>query len=647
MNDAAWNDHGLEANRRYLCAELARIRALLGRAAGGDGAEAEDTIEQAGRESDAARARLEVEAPVDLAAAVFGLTAFERDVLLLAAGYELDAGIGAACAGAAGRRGQVPPSFSTALAALPGAHWSALLPERPLRRWRLIELDPGQPLTQADLRIDERILHFIAGINVMDARLVSALRPLAPPSLVAPSQRRVATALVERLGARGPWPVVQLVGDDADGREDVAALVAAQLGWSAYVVSGEEIPTGAAERAAFATLWTREAALLDAVLLIEAGAADAQVPVDELAGAIGGPLFVGLRDPRPLRRASLVETVHAPQWAEQRELWRRAIGGSAADSPGTVERLSSPLRLSARAIERLAPAIREGREPVAVMRGDVRARAGAALGQLAARVESVATWEDLVVPDATRALLREVADHVRHRGTVYDQWGFAARATRGLGIAALFAGPSGTGKTLAAEVLANELGLDLYRIDLATVVSKYIGETEKNLRRVFEAAEDTGAILLFDEADALFGKRSEVKDSHDRYANIEVSYLLQRMEAYSGLAILSTNAKAALDRAFQRRLRFVVPFPFPDARQRSDIWRRAFPVSTPTADLDYERLGRLDIAGGTIANVALRAAFRAARTATPVGMDDVAAAARDEYGKLDRAWTGAELGGRA
>ena len=166
---------------------------------------------------------------------------------------------------------------------------------------------------------------------------------------------------------------------------------------------------------------------------------------------------------------------------------------------------------------------------------------------------------------------------------MHDRWGFAAKNTRGLGITALFAGESGTGKTMAAEVLANELHLDLYRIDLSAVVSKYIGETEKNLRRVFDAAEDSGAILLFDEADALFGKRSEVKDSHDRYANIEVSYLLQRMEAYRGLAILTTNLKAALDSAFQRRLRFVVHFPFPDAGEREAIWRRVFPAAAPVA----------------------------------------------------------------
>ena len=174
--------------------------------------------------------------------------------------------------------------------------------------------------------------------------------------------------------------------------------------------------------------------------------------------------------------------------------------------------------------------------------------------------------------------------------TVYENWGFSARGRRGLGLSALFAGPSGTGKTLAAEVLASELHLDLYRIDLSAVVSKYIGETEKNLRQVFDAAECGGCLLLFDEADALFGKRAEVKDSHDRYANIEVGYLLQRMESFQGLAVLTTNMKSSLDKSFQRRLRFTVDFPFPDIAQRQQIWERVFPAQTPTRDLDPARL---------------------------------------------------------
>jgi vesicle-fusing ATPase len=212
---------------------------------------------------------------------------------------------------------------------------------------------------------------------------------------------------------------------------------------------------------------------------------------------------------------------------------------------------------------------------------------------------------------------------------------------------ALFAGPSGTGKTMAAEVLANELQLDLYRIDLSQVVSKYIGETEKNLNRIFGAAEANGAILLFDEADALFGKRSEVKDSHDRYANVEISYLLQRMEAYRGPAILTTNFRSSLDLAFLRRLRFVVEFPFPDAKQRAAIWERIFPQQTPLSEVDSDRLARLALAGGAIRTIAINAAYSAAEEGTAVAQRHILAAARREYAKLDKPITAAEFGGRS
>jgi vesicle-fusing ATPase len=212
-------------------------------------------------------------------------------------------------------------------------------------------------------------------------------------------------------------------------------------------------------------------------------------------------------------------------------------------------------------------------------------------------------------------------------------------------VTALFAGESGTGKTFAAEVLAGDLGLDLYRIDLAGTVSKYIGETEKNLRRVFDAAEASGAVLLFDEADALFGKRGEVKDGHDRYANLEVAYLLQRMESYRGLAVLTTNLRSNLDRAFLRRLRFVVQFPFPDAPQRAEIWRRVFPAATPVDGLDPDALARLTVSGGSIHTIALAAAFAAAEDGTPVAPAHVLRAARFEYAKTDRALTDSELEG--
>ncbi|HKG15259.1 MAG TPA: ATP-binding protein, partial [Pyrinomonadaceae bacterium] len=258
------------------------------------------------------------------------------------------------------------------------------------------------------------------------------------------------------------------------------------------------------------------------------------------------------------------------------------------------------------------------------------------LDALAQRLDPVATWDDIVLPPAEISLLHQIAAQIGQRSIVYDEWGFRKKMNRGLGISALFTGQSGTGKTMAAEVIANELRLNLYRIDLSAVVSKYIGETEKNLRRLFDAAEDGGMILFFDEADAIFGKRSEVKDSHDRYANIEINYLLQRMEAFGGLAILATNMKSALDAAFMRRLRFVVNFPVPTAAERRLIWEKAFPEEVPTEELDFDRLSRLNLTGGNIHSIVLNASFLAAGAGTHVTMPVVLEAARTELRKLER-----------
>ncbi|MGH2930429.1 MAG: ATP-binding protein, partial [Solirubrobacteraceae bacterium] len=265
-----------------------------------------------------------------------------------------------------------------------------------------------------------------------------------------------------------------------------------------------------------------------------------------------------------------------------------------------------------------------------------RLRARSRATGLATVIEPRRNWDDLVLPERLLQQLQELSMQVAQRPVVYEHWGFGERLGRARGITALFAGPSGTGKTMAAEVLAGALGVDLQRIDLAGVVDKYIGETEKHLRTIFDAAERSGALLFFDEADALFGKRSDVRDSHDRYANIEVDYLLQRMEDYPGLAVLATNRKASLDAAFTRRLRFVMDFPFPDIVARRRIWQGALPAGAPVKDLDLDVIARLELSGGSITTVAVNAAFAAAAAGSPVGMAQVAHAARDELIKLER-----------
>ena len=267
------------------------------------------------------------------------------------------------------------------------------------------------------------------------------------------------------------------------------------------------------------------------------------------------------------------------------------------------------------------------------------------LGASARKIAPQHGWGDIVLPPDGLAQLGEVCAQVRHRRKVYGEWGFDAKVSLSKGLCVLFYGPSGTGKTLAVEVIANELELEAYKIDLSTVVSKYIGETEKNLSAIFQEAETSNAILFFDEADALFGKRSEVKDAHDRYANIEINYLLQRMEEFEGMVVLATNLRKNIDEAFFRRMHFAVEFPFPDEQRRYRIWRQHFPEAVTVAeDVDFNFLAsRLDLAGGSIRNVVLNAAFLAAANSGVIGMKHLIHAARREYEKLGRLCTEAEF----
>jgi hypothetical protein len=478
-----------------------------------------------------------------------------------------------------------------------------------------------------------------------------------------PSQRAPAAQIAALWSAWAPGterPVVQLCGDERAAKRAVAAAACEAVGLRLSIIPVGLLPTGPDELDELLTLWEREAALEARALLLDGdetpGPDGEHAPAQAVAWLVEravAPLLVACRErQRAAARTTVVLDVGKPSPGEQRAVWQHALGPAGQTLNGHVDQLVSQFNLSAPAIrdastmalgltapEQEAPASDLERELWEACRRQARPR----LDDLAQRILPAAAWDDLVLPQAQRQILWEIAVHVRQRANVYERWGFAAHGSRGLGISALFAGASGTGKTMAAEVLATELRLDLYRVDLSATVSKYIGETEKNLRRIFDAAEEGGTILLFDEADALFGKRSEVKDSHDRYANIEVGYLLQRMEAYRGLAILTTNLRAALDSAFLRRLRFIVQFPFPDAAQRAEIWRRVFPAATPTDGLDAGALAQLNVAGGNIRNIALGAAFLAAEAGQPVRMAHLLHAARDEYAKLEKSLTGAEV----
>jgi ATPase family associated with various cellular activities (AAA) len=587
----------------------------------------------------------------------FDLTPFERDLLLIAAGVELSASLARLCAEAQGSAQLTFLTFSLGLAALPDAHWSALSPARPLRRWRLIEVSNGESLTQSRLRIDERVLHYLNGVFYLDDRLQGLVEPFLQQRELPPTHRDLAQRMVDAWSrAAGNNLVIQLGGEEPD-KVAISAAGCAALGLQLHVMRAIDIPPAVAEREALARLWEREAILTNSALLLDCedfGGPERLRVILPFIETVQSWLIIAGREPlRIQKRPTLRLDANKLSSEEQSSLWQERLGSLVPELNGQLGELVSQFSLSPQAIQDACLELEINstslhRDPSALFNSlweTCRMQARTGLDDLAQRIKPAATWDELVLPEQQRQVLREMAAQVKQRTKVYETWEFAVRGANGLGISALFAGVSGTGKTMAAEVLANELRLDLYRVDLSQVVSKYIGETEKNLRRVFEAAEVGGAILLFDEADALFGKRSDVKDSHDRYANIEVSYLLQRMETYRGLAILTTNLRSAIDDAFLRRIRFVVQFPFPDVLQRMEIWRRMFPEKLPTADIDPARLAQLNIPGGNIRNVALNAAFLAADAGEAVQMKHLLRAAQGEYGKLEKTLTSSEVVG--
>ena len=585
-----------------------------------------------------------------------GMSSFEQNVLLLCVAMELETRTAELCSLAQDNPARPYPTFALAFALFDDPVWEALSPERPLRYYRLLEINQtgSLPLTMSALRADERIVNYVKGLNYLDDRLAHLVTPVLPahiPADIPESQNRAVQTVLRTVSPRSRplmAPTIRLDGPDASSKRLVAASAAAALGLHAHRFNAELLPADAGEFESLVRLWQRETMLLPLALYIEADAEKAAASVSlasRFAARAGGLTFVDVGNAATPFEAAVTIEVGKPTPSEQRAAWARSLGSDAADLPPL---LAGQFNLNIADIEDVAArglrSDEEGTQPLGqrLWRACLeKTRPG--LDSLAEHIDAKARWSDIVLPTTESALLRQIAAQLATRVKVYDDWGFRARMNRGLGITALFAGDSGTGKTMAAEVLANALQLHLYRIDLSAVVSKYIGETEKNLRRVFDAAENGGAILFFDEADALFGKRSEVKDSHDRYANIEINYLLQRMEGYRGLAILATNMKSALDQAFMRRLRFIVNFPFPGLPERKAIWEKAFPTGVPCHGLDYDRLARFNIAGGSIHSIALNSAFLAAQAGTPVTMQCVFDAARTELRKLDRPINDAEL----
>lgn len=552
-------------------------------------------------------------------------------------------------------------------------------PSAPLVAGGLLEVtDPERPLLSRTLRVPDRITAHLLGDDEPDGRLRGLVRVPAPDSTRddrvhddstgdddRPEVHRIAAALATGSG------LVHLLdrGGDPSGLA-VEALTAA--GRRPLVVDIAALAAAGDRAAELVRTLAAEARLAHGGVVL--GPLETLAPerpegarlLASLCTAMSGTPLIAYGkknwDPLWTRDSPVPVAVLPPGPAGAARRWRQALAEAArsvglpdaqasADDDRLIEATASyrldsdQLRKAATVATRLAA---QEQRPVHPddLRTAVRAQNGAGLERLARRIEPAVGWDDLVLPPATRTQLTELALRARHREQVLGQWGMRPGGGRGRGVIALFAGESGTGKTMSAEVVARELGMELYVVDLSTVVDKYIGETEKNLERIFVEASDVNGILLFDEADAIFGKRSQVKDAHDKHANVESAYLLQRMESFDGIAVLTTNLRANLDEAFTRRLDVIAEFPIPDAEQRLALWDRCLGTSIPrdpALDLEF-CAARFELAGGSIRACAVTAAYLAAESRAPLTMDQLVTAVIQEYRKLGRLVLESEFG---
>lgn len=590
----------------------------------------------------------------------FALDAFEAQVLLLALGAEALPEIGALCERCHGRDGWNFATFRLALSLFPGGDWRALTPIGPLRRWDLIGLEDGPNLLDGRVTLKEFTLHWLCGVPCRLRPLSDVMEALPPhddpdlPASHAAIAERIALAvdIAERRGM--PAPRIQFCCPEPADAAAIARAAGSRLGRSLDRLLPEAALSRSPDRAIVIRMIQREQKLAHGLLLLELAdqdlAGDRMADLASFLAEVPAPVIVCT----PARL--LMPGVHwmtckvdPPTRQEQAALWRGLLGEEAeaqADMLSRFDMRRAAIETAFRDADVARRAAGDERRPASLRAhlGEAcRAQMRGALDRFALRLETRASLEDLVLPPAQSNQLQAIATDMKNQSKALELWESGGASKRGLGMCALFTGPSGSGKTTAAEALARMLDLDLYRIDLSAVVSKYIGETEKQLDRLFDAAEGGASLLLFDESDALFGKRTEVRDSHDRYANQEISFLLQKLETYKGLAVLTSNRPDALDGAFLRRFRYVVEFPLPGLNEREEIWRRVFGKAVPTLALDPVKLARLALTGGHIRNIALQALFLATAEGGAVTMDLIYRAARQEYRKLHRSPTDDEI----
>jgi hypothetical protein len=610
----------------------------------------DEAIERLTREAEGVRLACGDATPLGRAAGAFGLTPFERDVLLLALAPELDVKYETLYAYLNNDVTRKHPTADLALRLFARDGWAerALL-HRGARLFTQALLEPASddPARRSALGaafvIAPALAAWIQGIAPFDPRL-SAWVDVAEPEADLAGAARLGSSSEEKLdriaGAlRGgnEAPIVILVGEPEQCPDAAAVRLARALGRGLLRVDGARVPEGPP-----LALLALVARLRPAAVFLDAEQWSADLARRLLPTVVthlyraGIPVVLAVTPQAPWCQwvralPSVCVALDEPQGPERQALWAQAVerAGVCVAEPLLAE-VADRFRLgpaqiagAARALAAAAPLGAPANEMRERLFQAVRDQSAGDLGQLATPVRHRHEWSDLVLPPVILARLKEVTGAIGSRATVFRDWGFGGRGGRGLMV--LFAGASGTGKTMSASVIAREVGLDLYRIDLASVVSKYIGETEKNLQRVFEAARRANAVVFFDEADAMLGKRSEVKDARDRYANIEVAYLLQRMEDHDGVVILASNLSRNMDPAFSRRMHYTIEFPRPDAQLREQLWGRIFPPQAPLAgDVDFGFLARrFELTGGDIKTVALDAAFAAAAQGRAVAMADL------------------------
>ena len=607
---------------------------------------------------------------------IFGLDPFEIDALLVCLAVEMDLRYEKLYAYLQDDVTKKRPSVGLVLNLLAPTieagfdarrYFSA---EAALFRHHLLTLfdDPAQPhppLLARSLGVDPRIVRYLLNSDALDERIRSLSTLIDPDEAstgpcVDEATRRRLVRLVQSTAARPV--IVHLRGPYGVGRHRVAAAVCHDVGLRLLSADAAQLPHDTESGPTVVELVQREARLQGAAVLwknFDTLLAEDRKPrlasfVDALKARPTVTFLAGEArwEPNEALRATCLVNLELgrPSWTERRAFWSAALDGHDVDADVDLGALTTTFRFTGGQIhDAAAMAV-----TLARLRGSERARLGAAdlyeacrfqsnqrLSALARKIVPRYQWNDIILPGDRVERLREICNHMKYRERVHGEWGFDRKLSLGKGLSVLFSGPSGTGKTMAAEIIASTLGLELYKIDLSVVVSKYIGDTEKNLSRIFTEAETSNAILFFDEADALFGKRSGVKDSHDRYANIEIGYLLQRMEEYDGVVILATNLRKNMDEAFVRRLQFTVEFPFPDEKDRRRIWKGVWPDDTPrdpALDTDF-MARRFEIAGGSIRNIALAAAFLAADDGNVVTMSHLMHATKREFQKMGKVVT--------